>query len=498
MSTSPTAAEILSAIVNGAAAPMVAAMPLNTSSLSGVPAAGNSTDPPLTSIGSGVLYNLVCILQAAANVMEFAASEYGVDAINPNNNASTALVYTGLLETTDVGLEARPNGGQKLRITDLNSVKDISSRFRTRASVTPFYLAVINAAVVPSAASQTYLKTVAGTTLALIKSADPEMSPEGVKFATDTIQKMVSELGGCSVSVPASSTGASASAAVVADTKATQYGGKGFTKYAGGHYTDETGTSAYTVEDSSPVVSQWSSSRTHTFGGAGVLIEMVDRNKRAVSVTKADGSRVYGVQFNISPETLTVNSVQVINRFQTLASWVEEHWGSELDQISFSGKSFSFNVQLESRYLTVISRRDFSAYKELRDLMQLYQTNGLILQGPSVLDSTRQVREFYTPASQLPVRKILTHPRTGMVKERLYVRLTFQGFMQCMGYFESIEVTEDAQNPFQMSYSLNFKSEMTTYTVGRDPADSATDEYLSVSAPTVLSDNVTDYGSNIG
>ena len=456
MSTSPTVEQILSAIAGSAAAQLATDMPLGTSTLAGVPAAGTSSDLPLTTLGSGEVYSLPCILRAAAGVMEFASTQYDVDAINPGSLASSVLIFTGLLETTDVGLEARPNGKQKLRLVDLSSIKDISSRMRTKKMVETFYLSAINTAVVPAAASQTYLSYISSTAVSLIKGANPDLAPEGMKDASDRIQKLVANFGGCA-KAPAVS--------AVADTKAAQYGGKA--------YTDLTPPSATAVE-AEPIVVPWTSSRPHTFGGAGVLIEMVDRNNNAVSVTKADGALVYGVQFNISPETLTVNSVQVINRFQTMASWVEEHWGGELDQISFSGKSFSFNVQLATRYLTILSRRDSGAYQELRDLMSLYQTNGLVLQGPSVHDGSRQIRKFYVPTSQKSVRQILNHPRTGMVKERLYVRLTFQGFMQCLGYFESIEVTEDAQNPYQMSYSVNFKSEMTTYTIGRELGEDVT------------------------
>jgi hypothetical protein len=54
------------------------------------------------------------------------------------------------------------------------------------------------------------------------------------------------------------------------------------------------------------------------------------------------------------------------------------------------------------------------------------------------------------------------HPRKGMIKERLYIKLNYD-YLILYGRFESFDVIEDSTVPFKFKYSAIFKSERTIY-----------------------------------
>jgi hypothetical protein len=55
-----------------------------------------------------------------------------------------------------------------------------------------------------------------------------------------------------------------------------------------------------------------------------------------------------------------------------------------------------------------------------------------------------------------------TFDQNGFVKSRYYILLSF-GTEAYRGLFESIDVTEDASNPFRFIYTITFKAEETAY-----------------------------------
>ena len=211
-----------------------------------------------------------------------------------------------------------------------------------------------------------------------------------------------------------------------------------------------------------PQFFNWQSFKSTRADGHYVLVEMIDKDLNLRSITRAGGFVVRGLRLQMSPSTLTMNSVKLINRGQTLAGWVEEHWGDDLDQVTFSGKSLSFVAEVAGRRtLLVDSRADSAAYLEMQALIDIYKTNGLVLYDADPPDG--QERKFYGYAnSSKPQRVIAAHPMRGMVKERFYVRITFD-FVTVIGYFESFELVERAETPYAAEYNLSFKAEQTIY-----------------------------------
>jgi hypothetical protein len=201
-----------------------------------------------------------------------------------------------------------------------------------------------------------------------------------------------------------------------------------------------------------------------------------------VNVPTAEGSAsISSLKLNLSPNSLTINTGKKIQRTQTLTRWVEEHWGDEMDQISFTGSTFAFlDYGYNKEGLTVAKRTDTDPYKELQHLVRIYQANGCIYQKADLnldaIDSKDMVNEqtldlsvfkaqersffnYADPSNPFTVNK---HPRSGMVKSRLYVRLK-SDIVENIGYFDSFDVIEDANKPFNLSFSVSFKSEQTKW-----------------------------------
>lgn len=176
---------------------------------------------------------------------------------------------------------------------------------------------------------------------------------------------------------------------------------------------------------------------------------------------KTASSTVSSLMLNMSPASLIINAAKKTNRYQTLIRWVEEHWGDELDQITFSGTTFSFlDFKTTESGLCVSSRNMTEPYKELRHLVDIYDKNGIVYQSEKLVNT--QPRTFFNtkdPGNPFVVR---THPRAGMPQYRLYIKLSCY-FAEFIGYFESFDVTEDANKPFSLSYNVSFRAEHTKW-----------------------------------
>jgi hypothetical protein len=192
-----------------------------------------------------------------------------------------------------------------------------------------------------------------------------------------------------------------------------------------------------------------------------------------------NGTVVRALKLSPNPDTLSISSGKIVNKYNTMTRWVEEHWGDDMDTISFSGSTFSF-MTLDpggpAEGLTVINRRDTNSFLMLKELVRFFRVNGCIIQdsksysdnlNSGLLTSSGVVQAGNTVESFLLDNPnfIGHHPRDGMIKERLYVKVTFD-FVSFIGYFESFDLIEDAANPYRLTYNAAFKSEKTTYVLG--------------------------------
>jgi hypothetical protein len=185
-----------------------------------------------------------------------------------------------------------------------------------------------------------------------------------------------------------------------------------------------------------------------------------------------NGYSIVGLVLIINPTSVSVNLGKMVNRTQSMTGWIEDHWGEELDTITFQGSSAGFIWEGPLPYLktppgvtqtaaevrsifnqynnvvdlgstgphgvgdndglTVKRRRDTVAYNEFRQLMQLMNANAA------------------------------TFDMRGMVQERLFIQLSYD-YASYMGYFESFDLTESAETPFRFNYTVTYKSEKTVY-----------------------------------
>lgn len=207
-----------------------------------------------------------------------------------------------------------------------------------------------------------------------------------------------------------------------------------------------------------------------------MIIDWVDSGMVPVVIEFQNGARIEALKLTPNPDSLVISSSKIINRYNTMTRWVEEHWGDDIDSINFSGSTYSFNARVtDGNYsgLTSIYRNSSEAYEFLKRLMDIYRTNGYLYQednGYTIATSSDPNINQYEYES---VNRFLLqnpsfkdhHPRRGMIRERLYNRISFD-YVTFLGYFESFDVTEDSSSPFKLVYNTIFKAEKTIWTVG--------------------------------
>jgi hypothetical protein len=217
------------------------------------------------------------------------------------------------------------------------------------------------------------------------------------------------------------------------------------------------------------------------------FVEMIDQFNNPVSLPwppdngktteSEDDRRVLGIKFIVNPASISINMSKIINRTQSMTGWIEEHWGEEIDTVTFTGSSAAFvtgrtllrNVRQQiiensqdraqaradlysamgfsdnplvdqdtrvlldtSPGLTVRHRRSSLSYEQMRDLVKIFAANGCLFDNQ------------------------------GFVKDRAFIKLSFD-YSSYLGYFESIDITEDATVPFRFTYTITFKAEKTEY-----------------------------------
>lgn len=196
-------------------------------------------------------------------------------------------------------------------------------------------------------------------------------------------------------------------------------------------------------------------------------IEMVDSSLKTVDLpTSNTNIKLRGLRLGVNPSSLSINSAKIINRFQTLTRWVEEHWGDELDSISLQGSTLAF-ILFENQSvlgnvnggLNTSERNLTTPYQELQSLVRIFQSNGLIFQGEKDTDLNGNIQLTVVPVEGSDdVVEFPSHPRIGLIKERLYIKLSYD-YGEFIGYFESFDIVEDSAKPFSLTYSINFKAE---------------------------------------
>jgi len=208
-----------------------------------------------------------------------------------------------------------------------------------------------------------------------------------------------------------------------------------------------------------------------------MFLRIVDSNFQPYGIIMSSGWAVTALKLCPNAESIAINSAKIVNRYQTMTRWVEEHWGDEIDVINLSGSTFSFfGYGLNGRFpgLVAESRSFTESYKWLKELSRLFTVDGFVLQDNRVYEGSigsLRTEGFVSPAVEQflsdPSNRafVENHPREGLVKERLYMNFVFD-YLSCYGYIDTFDIVDSSTSPYRMTYTLVFKSEKTIYRQG--------------------------------
>ena len=204
-----------------------------------------------------------------------------------------------------------------------------------------------------------------------------------------------------------------------------------------------------------------------------MYVEMIDSSMRTCMFVADDGTVIQALKLSPNPDSIIVNSSKIVNRYNTMTRWVEEHWGDEIDTITISGSSFSlmsFQPQDNPTGLTVSNRNSTAAYLYFKELIRFYRTNGCLFQDNAYDhgvsdDEAAKNNDAVSVFLKGNPTFIQNHPMRGMIKERTLVRITLD-YTSFLGYFENFDLIEDSNIPYRFTYNITFKSERTKLIVG--------------------------------
>jgi len=135
----------------------------------------------------------------------------------------------------------------------------------------------------------------------------------------------------------------------------------------------------------------------------------------------------------INPQNFKQSFSKVKNTYQTLEAIIEEHYGDNLDSIGCDASTAAFYH--ESTGLTEINRKATEAYRNFKNILDLYSNNGLVYdqKGVPIWDGS--------------------------------VQLSFDGGIY-LGYFESFNYDHSAERVFRLEFNFNFKVQETIFRMG--------------------------------
>ena len=177
---------------------------------------------------------------------------------------------------------------------------------------------------------------------------------------------------------------------------------------------------------------------------------------------------VYGIELMVNPSTLSSNLSKLMTRQQSMTSYVEDHWGEELDTITIQGHTAAFVTGGATGGTDIYSIRLSQGNSFLRDYLKNFKRSPSIEEPAGLVGVT--VSERRNSLSYIQFKRLIDIIRingcmfdsSGLIKRRYYVMVSF-GNASYKGFFENIDVTEIAADPYRYQYTITFKSEETLY-----------------------------------
>lgn len=171
------------------------------------------------------------------------------------------------------------------------------------------------------------------------------------------------------------------------------------------------------------------------------------RNKMTFSIRDDLGvSRIPDLILDINVSSLNFSLNQNNNYHYTRSGIISETWGEKLDSLEASG-SIGAYYPLTDGY-----KRGFT-FQNLYNLILFYRNNGTIY---SPLEKSKKISDIKPESFSTRVNSL----QTQIVKNRIdkvgSVTLLYDRCIY-VGCFNSFNLTQDSNNPFNLSYSFSFQ-----------------------------------------
>jgi len=208
--------------------------------------------------------------------------------------------------------------------------------------------------------------------------------------------------------------------------------------------------------------------------GIGVPLPIKKNNTKRANLNSEPV--ILGIRLMVNPTTLSVNMSKIVNRTQTMTAWIEDHWGEEMDTVTLQGSTAGFVIGADSlrsagKIHQGLTEQTSVAGANAR--AEFYQDLGLVNSSdslgvnvePGLTTAYRRYSVSYREWKKLI--EIFSYngcifDQQGFVKDRHFIRLTYD-YAAFIGYFESVDTTEDAASPYRFTYNITFRAERTLY-----------------------------------
>lgn len=166
----------------------------------------------------------------------------------------------------------------------------------------------------------------------------------------------------------------------------------------------------------------------------------VKQNKQAI-IWRIEGLQETPPELTmlINPANLDLSYTQLVTENRTLGGFIQEYWGEQLTSLSATGRTAMF---YNEGGITNSDTRESESYQNFIRLVNIYKNNG---------------KDYYserlTLAKNINPDRIIAFGTVVMT----YMEKQYQG------YFESFNIKEMAEKPFNLEYDFTFK---VTKTVG--------------------------------
>jgi hypothetical protein len=178
----------------------------------------------------------------------------------------------------------------------------------------------------------------------------------------------------------------------------------------------------------------------------------------------------YTLVMYINPQQMSLKMQQKITREQTIAGWVEFHWGEDLISISCDAVSGAFQDPKTGLLLAPFSdgygrnRTDSPAWKKFEELAILFKNNGYVWTTGMGTKPNGKLGEQARNKSLDRYYGDFNQPGYPMAKGEL--TLEYDGRIY-PGFFENFSWKESADSPYMISFNFSYKA----YREDAAPAD---------------------------